>query len=57
MMEAKICFEAPVEEETRGSSEFGFWRCIRDMFFNTRSLADEINAATEAAYSEGGTNL
>jgi len=57
MAEAKVMFEAPVEEEIKGASEFTFWRVFTGLFGDLRGLADDINAATEAAYSEGGVNL
>ena len=57
MAEAKIQFEAPEVEEIKGTSEFNFWRCFVGLFGDLKGLANDINAATEAAYSEGGTIL
>lgn len=58
MMEAKICFEPDIkEEEVKGTSEFTFWRCLTGLFGDLKGLAADINAATEAAYSEGGDLL
>ena len=57
MAEAKICFEAPEVEEIKGASEFTFWRVFTGLFGDLRGLADDINAATEAAYAEKGVDL
>jgi len=55
MAESRILFEAnEVEEEVKGTTEFTFWHCLVGLFGDLKGLASEINAATEAAYEEGG---
>ncbi len=54
MVETKVMFESTeVEKDVKGSSEFNFWRVFTGFFGDLKGLANDINAATEAAYSEG----